>query len=532
MKVTGGRRGKSDSDILTHSLTVKRLGAVCNSATDELWTFQMKTLTYADRMKKKACIFIASLFALILAGLIGGQAWLKSRFERDAIVEKLEAQWNCRIGLDATRVSLFTSPASVELLGLKFSRRDGEVGKPLAQRAPLDAKDIQIAANHVVLAVALEDLVRGQLNVSKLQISDLAANAEVDDQGVSTLQSLFKSPSSKISHAAVETDPKPAEQTITVGTGGVQATGISVDETPGAKVKEQVISGNNPPFKAEDMGVSLTVQEAGVKNASVEIFSRKNGMLITLEKVNFSLSGIDVIPSDLANHNRCGFSFDGGIRVEKKGQKALIANFNLLGNGSLRPFEVSTGEWSPDLNLEITVKKDGLIGGALLAEQLDKKDLKKLKDYGLELGDIALGGVLLEDATTKVHHVRGRTFMKQDTRLVFPQYEITLLEKSWFNAQQDAHLVRAKLAINQELSTRLLEGAKTSLGAKYGDNLATLGIGVLGTTLMDDQKRIALPFKSKGSLSKPDVDMDTLLNDVKDLLKDAGKSLLQGLLGN
>jgi hypothetical protein len=280
------------------------------------------------------------------------------------------------------------------------------------------------------------------------------------------------------------------------------------------------------------MRVSLTVEEAGVQNANIEIISRKNGMRISLENVRFALTGIDVIPSDLANHNRCGFSFEGGIRVEQKGQKAPISDFNLVGNGSLRPFEISTGEWSPDLNLEVTIKKGGLIGGTLLAEQLDKKDLKKLTDYGLELGDIALGGVLQEDANTKVHHVRGRTFMKQDTRLVFPQYEITLLDKSWFNAQQDSHLVRAKLVVNQELSARVLEGAKTTLGAKYGESLASLGIGVLGTTLMDDQKRITLPFKSKGSLSKPDVDMDTLLNDVKDLLKDAGKSLLQGLLGN
>lgn len=492
----------------------------------------MKTLTYAGVMKKKALIFIASLFVLIFVGLIGGQAWLKSRFERDSIVERLEAQWNCRIGLDATRVSLFTSPASVELLGLKFSTRDGEVGKPLAQRTPLDEKNVLIAANHVVLAVALEDLVRGRLNVSKLQISDLAANAEVDDQGVSTLQVLFKAPSKKASSIVASADPKPAEQTITVGTGSAQATGVKVDETAGTKTTEQVTQGSNTPFKAEDMRVSLTVQEAGVKNASVEIVSRKNGMRITLEKVSFALTGIDILPSDLANHNRCGFSFEGGIRVEQKGQKAPIANFNLLGNGSLIPFEVNTGEWNPYLNLEVTVKKDGLIGGALLAEQLDKKDLNKLKDYGLELGDIALGGVLKEDVVTRVQHARGRTVMKQDTRLVFPQYEITLLEKSWFNAQQDSHLARVKLVMNQELSARLLEGAKTSLGAKYGENLAALGIGVLGTTLMDDQKRVTLPFKTKGSLSKPDVDMDTLLNDVKDLLKDAGKSLLQGLLGN
>lgn len=479
-------------------------------------------------MKKKVFIFIVSLLALALGGMIAGQAWLKSRFERDSIVEKMEAQWNCRVGLDSTSISLFSFPAKVELQGLKLSMRDEEVGKPLMQRVVLDEKNVLIAANHVILAVELEDIIRGRLSVMNLQITDLMAKAEVDEKGVSTLQALFKSPS-KMASPVVGVDTRQADQTV--GVGSTQATGIGVDEISKKKTEHETQE-KNTPFKAEDMRVSLTVQDAGVKNARVEITSRKNGMRITLENVRFELKGIDVIPSDLANHNRCGFYFEGGIRVEEQNQKAQIANFNLVGSGSLRPFDVNTGELSPDLNLEVTVKKGGLIGGTLLVQQLDKKDLKKLKDYGLELGDIALGGVLQEDANTQVHHVRGKLYIKKDTRLVFPQYEITLLEKSWFNAQQDAHLARARLVVNQDLSSRLLGGAKTSLSAKYGESLASVGMGVLGATLMDDQKRITMPFKSKGSLSKPEVDMDTLLNDAKDLIKDAGKSLLQGLLGN
>ncbi len=468
----------------------------------------MKTLKYVGFMKKKALIFIAVPIALVLAGVLIGQAWLKSRFERDSIIKKLEAQWNCRVSLDSTSVSLFSSPASVELRGIKFSIRDGEVGKPISQRAALDEKNILIAANHVILAVALEDVIRGRLNVSQLQILDLTAKTEVDDNGVSTLQGLFKAP--------LKNDISLIEKEITQS-----------DKQKTEQVKQET----NTPFKAEDMRISLTVQDAGMKNAKMEVTSQKNGSKITFENVRFELKGIDVVPTDLVNHNRCGFYFEGGIRIEEKNQKDQVANFNLTGSGSMRPFDENTGEWSPDLNLEVKVKKGGLVGGALLTQQLDKKDLKKLNDYGLELGGIALGGVLQEDASTKIHQVRGKLFIKQDTKLVFPQYEITLLEKSWFNAQQDMHLVRAKLILSEDLSAQLLAGAKIALSAKYGESLASVGLGVLGTTLMDDKMRIVLPFKSKGSLSKPEVDMDSLLNDAKDLLKDAGKSLLQGLLG-
>ena len=50
-----------------------------------------------------------------------------------------------------------------------------------------------------------------------------------------------------------------------------------------------------------------------------------------------------------------------------------------------------------------------------------------------------------------------------------------------------------------------------------------------------DTFEIAIPanlgygFKGKGPMSKPDVQLDTVLNDIKELLKDAGKSLLEGL---
>lgn len=43
----------------------------------------------------------------------------------------------------------------------------------------------------------------------------------------------------------------------------------------------------------------------------------------------------------------------------------------------------------------------------------------------------------------------------------------------------------------------------------------------MGSTLMDSEKRLVLPFKAKGPMSKPDVQLDTVLNDIKDLLKDS-----------
>ena len=46
------------------------------------------------------------------------------------------ALWNCRAELDASTASLFSSPAKVELKGLKLAPRDAECAKPVELEVP------------------------------------------------------------------------------------------------------------------------------------------------------------------------------------------------------------------------------------------------------------------------------------------------------------------------------------------------------------------------------------------------------------
>src|SRR5260221_14261022 len=109
-------------------------------------------------MKKKALYILGSL-AVVLGGLFfGGQAWLKGGFEKNALIQQIESQWNCRAGLDASTASLFSSPAKVELKGLKLAPRDAEVAKPPGQRAPMDPKTVALSMDHAELSVELWDL--------------------------------------------------------------------------------------------------------------------------------------------------------------------------------------------------------------------------------------------------------------------------------------------------------------------------------------------------------------------------------------
>lgn len=484
-------------------------------------------------MKKKVLVGVSALVVIMLGLGAGGHAWLKGRLQRDSVVKQMEEAWNCRAHLDDTSVSIFSSPATVNLLGLKLAPRDAQVGVPLPQRVPMDGGAALLSCERATLSVQLGDILSGRLNVQQLHLDGIKARIVVDEGGKGSLDALFESPYEE------ETPPP-----VVSGGGGGGAPlaapeapqpGTEGESVPQPKPETKIKKPKKPdpehsPMKADDMVVSIAVKEAGVTNAQIEVTDLKNGTHMMLEQVQFTLKDIDVDAADLGAHNHCLFELGGNIRVEKPSERAQMADFTVEGGGDLKPFDAKTGVWSPDLNLTIKIKKGGLIGGMPMSRQMSAKDMERMKQYGLDLGDIAIGGMLQEDATTQVHIFgEGKTMVKQDTRLAFPQYEITLLDKSWFNARQDAHNAKARLVVSPELSARILEGAEKSLGEEYGESIGKLAVSVVSSTLMDTEKRLVLPFKAKGPMSKPDVQLDTILNDIKDLLKDTGKSLLEGL---
>jgi len=463
-------------------------------------------------IKKLLIIFSVLLLTLIGVGL-WGHSWLKGRFEKEALVAQIEENCNCRAQIDRTSVSFFSSPAKVEIHGLKLAPRDAESEKPLGQRTVLDGKSALVSVDRVLLSVELMSLIRGRVDIQQLHFFTLGVTTEVREEGTS-LQAIFE---------------KPAKHIITATAPEMKVTEAKVAEVKSTEPKAKDAK-LKQAFKIGDLPVSLKVDEAGVDNASVQILNPKNGTRVTLENVRFALVGMDVSADDLTKHNQCGLEYEGTIRVEKLDGSPQTANFSIVGKGKLTPFDSATGEWDPDLVLEPTLKKGSLLGGLPLSQQLSEKDLKGMKDNGIDLGDIALGGVLGEDVSTVVHEVRGKLIVKKDTRLVFPQYEITLNDGTWFNAGEDAHIVRGSLIVGPELSTRILEQAKATANKKLGDGLGDLAVQALKATLMNAQGQLVLPLKSKGRMSKPEVSLDSKLNDAKDVLKDAGKSLLNGFL--
>lgn len=476
-------------------------------------------------MKKKALIVLSGLVVLVLGGGFWGQAWLKSKLQKEALIAKMEEAWNCRAHLDDTTVSLYSSPASINLVGLKLAPRDAEVEKPFAERAPLPADAAVVTAHNAVLSIQLADLLTGTLNVERLQLEGLNVRNVVDAEGHGSLDALFKSP-----HASKAPDVSPASVT---GTGGSEVPTESKDplhDQPTKPHKEKKTAADaHSPMKASDLRINLAVKTAGISDGRFESTDFKGGTKAVIDQLKIELTDIDVAPGDLANHNQCKFSLSANISVEKSDPKSQFADFNLTGSGTVAPFDAKTGELNPDTDLSLTMLQGGLIGGAPLSKQMEKKDLDRFEQYGFHLGDIAVGGMLKKDAATRVHILPGgKIIVKQDTTFAFADYEMMLAEKSWFNPTQDLHSARVTLTVSSALSARMLEDAKKTLSEKYGETITDIAVAVVKTALMRDDK-IVFPLKAKGPMSKPDINLDSVLQDITELLKNAGKSFLDGL---
>jgi hypothetical protein len=299
------------------------------------------------------------------------------------------------------------------------------------------------------------------------------------------------------------------------------------------KTKKKKKKRDKKEMYANQLKLNLDIKEVSISNGLFENIDMEKGTYLTFSDLNVALKDIDIVPTALATHNSCVLDMKSGIKFVKteKKKEVTVADFAFEGKGRAAPFDAATGLWSPDLKLEILLKKGGLLGGLPLGKQLGKKDAKRVAEYGISLDDVAIGGVLTEETKTGVHVVRGSKIMLEgDTRFAFPQYEITMLDNSWFNAPEDAINARAKLVVSPELTQKILEDAKKVLAKELGaQELVGAVVDVIGVTLMDDQQRLAAPFRVKGQMSKPDVSLDTALTDVKDKLKDAGKSFLKGL---
>jgi hypothetical protein len=362
--------------------------------------------------------------------------------------------------------------------------------------------------------------VSGTLNVETLHIDGVDVRNTVDLQGVNSLwDGIFKSSDA----IAAASEDKVAASGTAGGAADEAKKKEEIDPTTG-KPKKQPKPEKKAKLASEMLAVNLAVRSAGISNCNFEHIDLKAGAKSTVQNLRFEASDIDVAPDDLANHNHAKFSFFAILRHEKTEEKITLADCVIEGDGTVQPFDAKTSEFRPDTDMSLVIRKGGVLGGIPFEQQLDKKSLERMKKQGINLGDIAMGGVLAQDAAAKLHTLPGgKMIFKETVTLAFPQYEISMDNGSWIAPPMDLHKVKAKLVISPELSERIVEDRKKVLTerGKKEEGLDALksaaelyATDLIASGLMDEQKRLVFPYQSQGSLSKPKVNIAAMVTEV------------------
>lgn len=448
-------------------------------------------------------IVFTVLGLLAAASMVGFSWWIMRKMGPEIWVTQMEANTNCRLHIDDAKLSLFSKPAQLLFTGVQIAPRDAEVGKPLAERAPLVAGSAQIEIPEIVLEVKLEDLLNRRLLVEHFRILSPIVKEFQNEQGKSSLEALFKK---RKSDEAVASVPGTTQQ----------------DQASPQGTRRL----SSEPASESKARFAFAVSNAEIKDGSLTILN--SGTTIQIRDLDFTLTGIDIDPHDLVNHNRMTAKISSQIQVTGEARiggvkrPAELANLNLNGEGSIVPIDANTGEWMPTSTLKLTLGQGSTLAGHITMGDAAGKEMKKLMEYGIDLTPVRVGGPLQQAAVVHGIYRNNRFWLLGNTLFSFPEYEIAIEKKSWIDTAQNSHEMELRLSCGPELQSRLQRGMSQ---AKLGDSI-TRG---LMKALADQRGRITFDIESEGSLSDPKIKpkLDRIL---KNLMSGEGLGdLLQGL---
>ncbi len=465
-------------------------------------------------MKRLKWIVITVTALALVAGTIGWQvvrSWLKSSLTADNIVQQIEAQWNCRASIKTLEASLSSSPARITLTSLALGPRDGEVGKPLAQRGPIGK--VLILARTARLELDAADLLSGQVHIRKLAIDGLAVGDEVSPDGESQMKTMFaKAPSSAAAAAPAASSPKPklkAPASLAPNDAApVQLAGAS-------PAVESAMPAKHAP---SPLPFGILADEIVINSITTHLVNRVSKTTMDLNLDQVRVTDVDLDAGDLAHHNRCSISLTGRFEALDHVRKITLADITFSGTGEAHPFDVATGQIDPEAELSLILKKGSKAGGnsKLGGEDGKDKGIAKLKsNYGIDIADVPLGGLLTADTNAQARLHQGRFEFTKDVVAELPEYRVILSAASWIDTQKDDAELKLRLIPNETLAAQINAGASEKLGEGTTRLAAQL-------VFNDGEGHLAFDFTLAGRLSRLKFELGGTAGALKQLFEGLG----------
>ena len=477
-------------------------------------------------MKKivRLLLFLLGLLVLLaVAAPLAGAYILRRYVNKELIVLQTEKNINARVHLDDVTLTLFAWPPSLRLSGVKIGPRDQYAGTPLEARPPMQNAPVRIDMAYAELVP--KALLSRQFFPRVLRIVGIEVRERISPQEGSALEKLFQPPPEKLAALQAAAD---VPRAIPVPTPPPVAVEPATPPGPVALV---------PPAPAETAEEPARVgrvilQEISIEQGHFVITNEGTDSRFNADISDFSLvlTGIDIDPADIANHNSVHARLsakavvDGAAQIGGRMQEVKFADMRLHGEGLVNPVEPTTMLWSPAAQMNLIIDRGSSVGGHMTIGDAAGQNLDKLMKYGVDLSAIRIGGVLAQDVNVSVLFRNESIRFLGDTLFALPEYEFTIKRDSWMDFAKDQQGLLTRLSCGEALKEQIVRGV-ASRG--LGETVSRMVVGAFS----DDRGRVAFDLSITGPLSRPVVKPD-IQNRLEGLLGGDIEDKAKGLINN
>ncbi|MEM6910137.1 MAG: hypothetical protein AAF555_01005 [Verrucomicrobiota bacterium] len=464
----------------------------------------------AKKKKKGGCLGLLVLIAIFLvAAGITARVIVTSYLSEAFIVQKLEETIDARVEIGGLKLSFLRMPAAVTLESVKLAPRDAFANEavPLEERPALEKAILSVEKAR--FAVNLMDLIKRELQVEALTLQGFDGQVEIYETGGNSLQSLFEEPAmvagkKKVASPAapLPSAPEPRE-----------------DPLPAEEVPEG--------FNAKSIPIAGQVEELSIRDSRIEILLEANESQVLVEDFSLIFSEVDVDPANLAERNSAQIELAGSFRVVNPAKVVEHAQLNVKATGQAQLFEVTTGDFAPDVRARFSFEKGTSVKVLPQIRRLQER-LQILEQLGIDVADYLNKEIdLAQNDDLALHYHDYQLTLESVLEVTSGDFLMQVTNGTWMNIADNSHNAQARLVADESLSREAREQVnQVVLGKAPREIRASLESQVIGK-LFDEQGLLSIGFASEGRFAEPKVRITTDLPDFGEMLKEA----LKGGLG-
>ncbi|MDB4673174.1 hypothetical protein OAF27_00015 [Verrucomicrobiales bacterium] len=441
---------------------------------------------------KKALVAGAGAMGLAAVGLVVVAQVAKKQLTPEALVKRMEAEWDCKASIGSSDPSFFGS-TGVVIRELVILPRDAET--------PLAVGDTGVSCASAELRFRKFPLLSGKLEITGAEIDGVLVKTVLGKDGEHSLGRMFNE-----------------KQGVATGLVGFRKA-VPVSSPPP----------EFPPFNAADLPIPATLAKASLTNARAEILLPWGGRFVA-DEIQLDAPEIDFDARDLARHNRA--LVDASLRLKldvppsdaDPDTRPEVLNFGLTTNGEIVPFDSATGELRPDAAYDFTFLQGSSFTASPIVQGV-ADDLKDWKEAGELLETLAGRAELQQDTTVSLGFSEKGIRLSQPAALVMPAYTFALGEGSRIRPSDRDHDFLAAFTLSEDTTKKTEKAIKAVLRDKAGGTIADIAKGLVIDPMITEG-RLTLEFESKGDLRKPKVSLKGPLGDVAALIEQATEKVL------